>query len=206
MSQHLQPSLEMLVRLSAAIASRQTDELSKHFNLIATRVDPVQVEEVILQSYLFLGYPIALNAMSLWREKIGPNISTQSLEDSDTWTVRGQEVCGAVYGGQYADLRAHVRRLHPDLEQWMVQEGYGKVLGRSGLSLVDRELCIVALLAVLDVPKQLYSHLRGALNVGADVWQVSQALKIGLGYVENDVATRGWKTWDSLQSRAAVGE
>ena len=88
----------------------------------------------------------------------------------------------------------------------MVQEGYGKVLGRSGLSLVARELCIVALLAVLDVPKQLYSHLRGALNVGADVWQVSQALKIGLGYVENDVATRGWKTWDSLQSRAAVGE
>ncbi|GIS80694.1 MAG: hypothetical protein CM1200mP14_22600 [Gammaproteobacteria bacterium] len=35
--------------------------------------------------------------------------------------------------------------------------------------LVERELCIVALLAVLDVPKQLYSHLRGALNVGADV-------------------------------------
>ena len=87
----------------------------------------------------------------------------------------------------------------------MVQEGYGKVLGRSGLSLVERELCIVALLAVLDVPKQLYSHLRGALNVGAHVWQVLRALEIGLEYTEDDVATRGRKTWKALQSRAAVG-
>jgi len=205
MSQHLQPSVEMLVRLSAVIASRQTDELSKHFNLIATQVDAVQVEEVILQSYLFLGYPIALNVMALWRKKIGPNTSIKSLEDRDTWAVRGQEVCGAVYGGQYAELRAHIRRLHPDLEQWMVQEGYGKVLGRSGLSLMERELCIVALLAVLDVPKQLYSHLRGALNVGAHVWQVLRALEIGLEYTEDDVATRGRKTWKALQSRAAVG-
>lgn len=204
MSQHLQPSVEMLVRLSAVIASRQTDELSKHFNLIATQVDAVQVEEVILQSYLFLGYPIALNVMALWRKKIGPNTSIKSREDRDTWAVRGQEVCGAVYGGQYAELRAHIRRLHPDLEQWMVQEGYGKVLGRSGLSLMERELCIVALLAVLDVPKQLYSHLRGALNVGAHVWQVLRALEIGLEYTEDDVATRGRKTWKALQSRAAV--
>lgn len=195
----------MLVRLSAVIASRQTDELSKHFNLIATQVDAVQVEEVILQSYLFLGYPIALNVMALWRKKIGPNTSIKSREDRDTWAVRGQEVCGAVYGGQYAELRAHIRRLHPDLEQWMVQEGYGKVLGRSGLSLMERELCIVALLAVLDVPKQLYSHLRGALNVGAHVWQVLRALEIGLEYTEDDVATRGRKTWKALQSRAAVG-
>lgn len=205
MSQDLQPSVEMLVRLSAVIASRQTDELSKHFNLIATRADAVQVEEVILQSYLFLGYPIALNVMALWRERIGPNTSIKSLEDRDTWTVRGQEICGAVYGDQYVELRAHIRRLHPDLEQWMVQEGYGKVLGRSGLSLVERELCIVALLAVLDVPKQLYSHLRGALNVGAHVWQILRALEIGLGYAEDDVAARGWKTWKTLQSRTAVG-
>ena len=205
MSQDLQPSVEMLVRLSAVIASRQTDALSKHFNLIATRADAVQVEEVILQSYLFLGYPIALNVMALWRERIGPNTSIKSLEDRDTWTVRGQEICGAVYGDQYAELRTHIRRLHPDLEQWMVQEGYGKVLGRSGLSLVERELCIVALLAVLDVPKQLYSHLRGALNVGAHVWQILRALEIGLGYAEDDVAARGWKTWKTLQSRAAVG-
>ena len=88
MSQDLQPSVEMLVRLSAVIASRQTDELSKHFNLIATRADAVQVEEVILQSYLFLGYPIALNVMALWRERIGPNTSIKSPEDRDTWTVR----------------------------------------------------------------------------------------------------------------------
>jgi len=30
-------------------------------------VDPVSVEEIILQSYLFAGFPRALNAMRMWR-------------------------------------------------------------------------------------------------------------------------------------------
>ena len=75
MSQHLKPSVEMLVRLSAVIASRQIHKLSEHLDLVASQADAVRVEEVILQSYLFLGYPIALNVRALWREKIGPNTS-----------------------------------------------------------------------------------------------------------------------------------
>jgi protein required for attachment to host cells len=49
----------------------------------------------------------------------------------------------------------------------VVVEGYGKTLSREGLNLQHRELLIVAALAALGWTRQLYSHLRGAMNVGA---------------------------------------
>ena len=157
-------SLEVLLRLSAVLASRNDEELDSTMHVAAERCGTHAVEEVILQSYLFLGYPIALNAMARWRAISGVRPPEDAAADRDEWLERGQEVCGSVYGGQYRRLRANVRRLHPDMERWMVEEGYGKVLGRPGLSVQDRELCIVAQLVVLDVPRQLHSHLRGAVS------------------------------------------
>jgi 4-carboxymuconolactone decarboxylase len=66
----------------------------------------------------------------------------------------------------YEKLRLNIRDLHPLLDEWMVVEGYGKVLGRPGLDLARRELCIVAACAASGQDRQLHSHLHGALNVG----------------------------------------
>lgn len=60
----------------------------------------------------------------------------------------------------------------------MLEEGYGKVLGRPGLALGVRELCVVATLVPQDAPAQLRSHLRGALNVGVPAGDVEEALEI----------------------------
>ena len=49
----------------------------------------------------------------------------------------------------------------------MIIEGYGKVLSRPGLGIVERELANVAFLMGEDYEQQLHSHMRGALNVGA---------------------------------------
>ena len=87
----------------------------------------------------------------------------------------------------------------------MVDQGYGTVLGRSGLGLVDRELCIAALLAVLDAPRQLLAHLRGALNVGADPLEVARALELA-GDVSDPVSrARAARTWESVRARASGG-
>ena len=75
----------------------------------------------------------------------------------------------------------------------MLAEGYGKVLGRPGLALEVRELCIVAILAGQDAAPQLYAHLRGALNVGAYGRRGrSEALEPGLpGIAAAERAGRG---------------
>ncbi len=199
----LRDSLEVLLRLSAVIASRRDEELESVMRVAAECDATDAIEEVILQSYLFLGYPIALNAMARWRAVSGASPGQHAAVERDTWLERGEEVCRTVYGRQYSRLRANVRDLHPDMDSWMVEEGYGKVLSRPGLSFQERELCIVAQLVVLDVPRQLYSHARGALNVGATESAVEAALQVGLQYAEPGACERARETWQSVRARRA---
>lgn len=200
MSAPLTPGEEALVALSAALAARAVAVLDAAMDAAAAHADPVEVEEVLLQSYLFLGYPAALNGFARWREHSG-RPAPEPTPDAASWEERGAAVCRTVYGGQYEGLRANVRRLHPDMERWMVNEGYGKVLGRPGLGLATRELCIAALLAVLDAPRQLYSHLRGALNAGADERQVVRALAVAGAMSDDEARNRAADTWAAVQSR-----
>jgi 4-carboxymuconolactone decarboxylase len=191
---------EALVALSAALAARDAARLEAALRTAAADADAEAVEETILQSYLFLGYPTALNAFGVWRTVSGRS-AAEPAEDRESWETRGARVCQSVYGGQYDGLRVNIGRLHRDMERWMVEEGYGKVLGRAGLDLPTRELCIVALLAVQDVPRQLYSHLRGALNVGASAAEVARALEIAVPSCTAEAADRARETWASVRAR-----
>ena len=190
-----------LVRVSAALASRDAGQVDEALRHALAQAEGDAVEEVILQSYLFLGYPAALNAFARWRELSGRPAAAAVTESSQAWVERGEAVCRAVYGGQYEGLRANIGALHGDMERWMVVEGYGKVLGRPGLPLVVREMCIAALLAVQDVPRQLYSHLRGALNVGASPEQVAETLAEALPLCSAGARARAEETWAAVQSR-----
>jgi len=190
-----------LVDLSAALAGRDPSTLVRVMEHCLAVADPSHVEEVILQSYLFLGYPIALNAFGRWRTVSGREAPPAAPDAWEAWAERGENVCRTVYGGQYEGLRRNVRALHPDMERWMVVEGYGKVLGRTGLPLAVRELCVAALLAVLGAPRQLHSHLRGALNAGATKGEVEEALKLAARHmsVEGRAEARG--VWTQVQER-----
>jgi len=168
----LDDATRVLVRLSAAIAA--SDEATVRFWLIqaARDVPPAHVEELVLQSYLFCGFPRALNAAREWRRvsQIGAP-DTDEAENvglSEEWRERGELTCAAVYGDMYEKLRLNVRDLHPALDTWMVVDGYGKVLSRPGLDLQRRELCVVAACAAMGQDRQLHSHLRGAVNVGVE--------------------------------------
>lgn len=189
-----------LTRLSAALAARDPEKLVEAM-AAAGRVDPSAVEEVILQSYLFLGYPIALNAFALWRDVSGTAATSGIPDDWEAWVDRGEGVCRIVYGGAYNNLRRNVKDLHPDMERWMVVEGYGKVLGRPQLDLKTRELCIIALLAVLGAPRQLYSHLRGAMNAGAEPSEVEETLEAAREYLDVPGWNEAQEVWCHLRAR-----
>ncbi len=168
-----------LVRLAAAIAGCTEQTLR---TVMAESHSPewiVEVEEVILQSYLFAGLPRALNAMRSWRAFTGAEPArpaTHGYVAMQELRAAGEKTCARVYGSSYEQLRANIRDLHPELDEWMIVEGYGKVLSRPGLDLMTRELCIVAACAATGQKRQLHSHVRGAMNTGASVAEVQGAL------------------------------
>ncbi len=196
-------ALRALMALCAALGARNKAALTITMDQAAANTDPVDVEEALLQSYLFVGYPVALQALGMWRERTGHEAAAEPAnEDRTTWRARGEAVCSQVYAGQYDRLRANIARLHPDMERWMLEEGYGKVLGRPGLDLKVRELCVVAVLVGLDTPQQLYSHLRGALNVGATPEEVETTVEIACTQATLSAKENARKVWKDLKARS----
>jgi 4-carboxymuconolactone decarboxylase len=192
-----------LLHVAAALATRDASLLRAAMEAARDGAETNEVDEVILQSHLFVGFPDALNALGLWRAVSGTEAPPSAGEDPAGWDARGERVCAAVYGANYDKLRINVRQLHPDVDGWMVTGGYGRVIGRPGLDLATRELCIAALLAVWNVPRQLHSHLRGALNAGASVAEVDEAVEIACGYLPPDRAADVRALWAEIRSKAA---
>ncbi|MFI5256894.1 MAG: carboxymuconolactone decarboxylase family protein [Gemmatimonadales bacterium] len=185
----LDASTVVLIRLAAEIAAGSERAVRDAF--VAARdaaVPPVWIEELVLQCYLFSGFPRALNAAREWRRVFPSDVANagndleSTTEDAtdegqvQEWRIRGEATCAAVYDGMYEKLRLNVRDMHPALDEWMVVEGYGKVLGRPGLDLARRELCVVAACAASGQARQLHSHLHGALNVGVGAGALGDAI------------------------------
>jgi len=191
-----------LVRLAGAIAGSAGPVLLVAVDDAVRHVRPIWVEEVILQSYLFAGFPRTLNAMREWRRRSGqvaPDAPAESWDDVSLWSRRGEETCRAVYGSHYEKLRQNIRELHPDLDAWMITEGYGKVLSRGALDLLLRELCVVAACAVSGQERQLRSHLLGARNVGASSAQIEGTLD-AVADLMNEIDFQAAKAlWQRLQ-------
>lgn len=153
----------------------------------ASGIDGEKLYEVVLQSYLFLGFPRMLTAAESWSKWY--HHTSQALElvpvsenESSRWFADGMSLCQRVYGDAFTPLKDRVESMAPEVFRWMIVEGYGKVLSRPGLSLIDRELCIVSSLMVENREQQLYSHIRGALNVEAPVTLVETVINdIGTG-------------------------
>lgn len=191
----------VLVRLSAALSG---GELPAAMDAAAA-IAPAEAEEALLQSYLFLGYPVALNALDLWRRRTGRPAPTPSPVDPAGWRQRGEEICRAVYAHQYEALREVMAWIHPDLDRWALMEGYGKVLGRPGLDLPTRELCVAALLTGIEAPRQLHAHLRGCLNVGVGPDQVGAMLAEVAGVVGPERAGAAGRVWEKVRERWMSG-
>src|SRR5213080_877925 len=204
----LDPATAALVRLAAAVAGGDVPEL--HQRLAAAQgagVPPLWIDELLLQSMLVVGYPLALVAFGVWREVGGaaaaarPAAEPLAHVDWQAWADRGAAVCRAVYGRAYHKLLVNLRALHPALEDLVLVDAYGKVIGRPGLDLKRRELCTVATTAVLGTAEQLHSHLRGALNTGAEPKEIEAVLSLIEGDLDDEQRGTARTQWEDVKKR-----
>ena len=204
----LDPATAALVRLAAAVAAGDVSELQERLAAAqGAGVSSLWIEELLLQSMLVLGYPLALVAFAVWREIAGPTAkgghAAEPLahEDWQAWADRGAAVCREVYGRAYHKLLLNLRALHPALEDLVLVDAYGKVIGRPGLDLKRRELATVAAIAVLGTAQQLHSHLRGALNTGASAEEVEAVLELVAGDLSPEYLRRAQEQWADVKER-----
>ncbi|HEY8061768.1 MAG TPA: carboxymuconolactone decarboxylase family protein [Gemmatimonadales bacterium] len=193
-----------LVELAAAIAAGDEGALqSSVARAVTAGVPALAVDELVLQSVLTVGWPRALVAAGIWRTAIGAPAQSEAgdldYECHQEWARRGEATCRIIYGEHYDKLRTNVRALHPALEVWMVTEGYGRTLARPGLALAIRELCTVAQTAVLRTPRQLHSHLLGALRSGASVAEIEETLQLVRPWVPDEAWREASVIWQRVR-------
>src|SRR5204863_9050208 len=128
----LDPATTALVRVAAALAAGKAEVLRDRF--VAARAAAVPdrwIEELLLQSLLVVGYPLALVAVGVWREVQGPRSGAgegggEALahEEWGACATRGGAVCAAVYGRAYHTLLLNLRALRPAPEDLVLRAAY----------------------------------------------------------------------------------
>ncbi|MHB1097237.1 MAG: carboxymuconolactone decarboxylase family protein [Gemmatimonadaceae bacterium] len=199
-----------LVRLAARIAGGSELDVRDGLRETSGAATPEGwVEELILQSYLFCGFPRALNAAREWRrlspavqgEGAGRGAGDRGGGEYDRFQAEGEATCARVYGRFYAKLRQNIVALHPELDAWMIVEGYGKVLSRPALDLGRRELCIVAACVAAGQDRQLHSHLHGSRNVGVPDEAIGASLEALEGTVNPAFLERAIALWAKVRAQ-----
>src|SRR6266581_442892 len=114
----LEPKTAALVRIAAAIAAGKTAELEPRLGAARGAGVPVLwIEELLLQSLLVVGYPLALVAFGVWRKVSGPLPDHGSGHDAEqlahadweAWAERGAVAAVAVLGTAPQQLHSHLR-------------------------------------------------------------------------------------------------
>jgi 4-carboxymuconolactone decarboxylase len=154
--------------------------------------------ESALQLFLIAGFQASLEAVFQMEEVFGPveaKAFSETACEPSAMMQRGLELQSQVYRQNVEKLRTNLNRVSPELADWTVLIGYGLVLSRPGLPSAWRELLEVAVLSAQGFPRQLHSHLRGALNLGAAPAEVELILKVGdlLNSPENSKSA--WQIW-----------
>lgn len=196
---HLDDATRSLVRLAAALAAGSEADVRQQLQHASTSTPTVWIEELILQTYLFAGFPRALNGMREWRRMHPDAAAPASSVSESSARSKGESTCATVYGSMYEKLRVNIRGLHPLLDDWMISEGYGKVLARPDLDLSRRELCIVAACAAAGQDRQLQSHLHGAQNAGVPPQVISSALDALDGVIPSALHARAKNLWHRIK-------
>jgi len=169
---------DLLPLICAAAALRKEEHLiallekSKLYG-----VQEKQLYESLLQNYLFTGYPSAMISLKILKDHF-PKLENvlQDSWDLNKYRERGIKNCKKIYGRKFDKLISNVKSFSPELSAWLLLEGYGKVMGRKGLSLKQRELNIVSVLTALKFEDQLYSHINGAFRTKSKIEQIERVI------------------------------
>jgi len=168
----------LLVAAKAAIWPADWATLSAVVGRAQERGVPrARIDEVLLQSVLFFGFPRAISAFetvtAAWpRDETVDGGSLPPEQQAHA----GRELFAAIYANNTETVLAMLRGFHGELCGFVLEAAYGRILTRPGLPPRTRELLAVGALAVMNQVPQLVAHGRGAIALGASRLEVQEAV------------------------------
>ena len=90
---------------------------------------------------------------------------------------KGEKIRRQVMGDDFVDnALANTDALTQPMQEYINEHGWGSTWQRQGIDLKTRSLVTIAMLAALKAPQELKGHIRGALNNGASVEEITEVL------------------------------
>ncbi len=182
--------------LVAAVASQATAKL----DVLAEVVDGYiehggsveRLYETLLQTYLFAGFPAAIEGLRIASEIASargiqlPHIRSEQYV-VEQFRTRGRQCFWLIYGESSSRVYSQIDSLSQELAEWILIEGYGKVLSRpSPLGILDRERAAISVLAAGGWHRQLRAHLRAFARLGGSPDDALDTLRIAATLGNND--------------------
>ncbi len=201
------PDKEQLILLTAlSVLWLKPQDETAHIllELYRDRGFPLEaLRETALQLYLVAGFQASLEATSQIKEVFGEGLQggSEQVRDMSTSEIleRGYNLQAEVYRDNVEKLRTNLSAISPELSEWTVLVGYGLTLSRPGLPGSWRELFEVAVLTAQEFPRQLHSHFRGALHLGASRDEVELVLYTVEAILGHDRVKSAWQMWRKIK-------
>ncbi|BDQ01662.1 carboxymuconolactone decarboxylase family protein [Ignavibacterium sp.] len=169
--------LEILSLISASAAVKNLDEFDYFVRLaLQKRISKIKIYEALLQNYLFCGFPNALFFLKRFHHLSGYKPKKISSLNTNRLKEKGIKTSKKIYGDKLEKLISNVKKFSPELSEWLIIEGYGKVISRSALKIKEREACIISVLTTQMFEEQLISHLYGGLRNGLKITQIRKII------------------------------
>jgi len=135
------------------------------------------IYEALLQIHLFSGYPASIEGLSLLQEVYNVKPAAKEAYDVHLFYNRGEKLCRDIYTTVFEKMNMRMHSFSPELAEWMIIDGYGKTLSRTGLDIRTRELINICILSLGRWKQQVISHIRGALHVGVTIEDIQAAIE-----------------------------
>jgi alkylhydroperoxidase/carboxymuconolactone decarboxylase family protein YurZ len=194
-----QTALTTLSKISASGAAGQFDTAEQLFkDGKGAGLSELQMYETVLNLLPYIGYPRTLSTLGSF-QKVYPDYITQRSQGKapkstepwqeyapKVWGERGAKVQEQLSGGSEAnkELIQRLGQVSPELAEWVRYDDFGRVFGRAGLSLIEREAIVLGALIAQGAP-QISFHYKAMLRVGGDDALVDALLDAVSGIVDD---------------------
>lgn len=196
------PIDQRLVELTLLAVLGRFAELT-HWRQALTSPPGQREREALLQVHLFAGFPRVVEAFGVLDGAggLGSAGPDELLREAPN-RPRGRLFFERIYRQRSDQVAEALERYHPELAEWVLGHAYGRVLSRPGLSLLERELLAVVALIATEQERQLASHVRGAVALGATPDELTELLNSLRGHLPVEAVERARRVIEHFARRA----